>query len=437
MKILEKGSKKLTKAWAFYDWANSVYPLVISTAVFPIYYSSITSTFANDAGDVSFLGIMWNPTSLYDYTLSLSFLIVAFCSPVLSAIADYMGNKLKFMKFFCLLGSLSVMCLFFFTGIETLWVALTFTILASIGFWGSMVFYNAYLPEVAFPEQQDEVSAKGFIYGYSGSVLLLVFSLVMVQKPDWFGITDPTLAPRITFLLVGAWWLGFAQITYKRLPNNIFNHKPEKDYIWKGIKELRIVLKELEGLPQLKYFLISFFLFSVGVQTMVLMAGIFGSQELGLPTSNLIFTIILVQIVAIFGAYLFSKLSKKIGNIKTLKITLIIWGVVCFTAFSLDINQANVDYYFYGLGIILGFVLGATQSIGRSTYSKLLPETHDHATYFSFYDVTEKIAIVLGMFIFGLLISMTGSMQYSVLFLAVFFAFSYIVLSRVKSTDFS
>lgn len=437
MKILEKGSKKLTKAWAFYDWANSVYPLVISTAVFPIYYSSITSTFANDAGDVSFLGVMWNPTSLYDYTLSLSFLIVAFCSPVLSAIADYMGNKLKFMKFFCLLGSLSVMCLFFFTGIETLWVALTFTILASIGFWGSMVFYNAYLPEVAFPEQQDEVSAKGFIYGYSGSVLLLVFSLVMVQKPEWFGIIDPTLAPRITFLLVGAWWLGFAQITYKRLPNNIFNHKPEKDYIWKGIKELRIVLKELEGLPQLKYFLISFFLFSVGVQTMVLMAGIFGSQELGLPTSNLIFTIILVQIVAIFGAYLFSKLSKKIGNIKTLKITLIIWGVVCFTAFSLDINQANVDYYFYGLGIILGFVLGATQSIGRSTYSKLLPETHDHATYFSFYDVTEKIAIVLGMFIFGLLISMTGSMQYSVLFLAVFFAFAYIVLSRVKSTDLS
>ena len=436
MKILEKGSKKLTKAWAFYDWANSVYPLVISTAVFPIYYSSITSTFANDAGDVSFLGIMWNPTSLYDYTLSLSFLIVAFCSPVLSAIADYMGNKLKFMKFFCLLGSLSVMCLFFFTGIETLWVALTFTILASIGFWGSMVFYNAYLPEVAFPEQQDEVSAKGFIYGYSGSVLLLVFSLVMVQKPEWFGITDPTLAPRITFILVGAWWLGFAQITYKRLPNNIFNHKPEKDYIWKGVRELRIVLKELSELPQLKYFLMSFFCFSVGVQTMVLMAGIFGSQELGLPTSNLIITIIFVQVVAIFGAHLFSRLSNKIGNIKTLKITLIIWGGVCLTAFSLDINQPNVDYYFYGLGILLGFVLGATQSIGRSTYSKLLPETHDHATYFSFYDVTEKIAIVLGMFVFGLLISLTGSMQYSVLSLALFFALAYLVLNRVKSTEF-
>ena len=436
MKKFEKGSKQSTKAWAFYDWANSVYPLVISTAVFPIYYSSLTSSFANEAGDISYLGMLWNPTALYDYTLSFSFLIVAVISPILSAIADYMGNKLKFLKFFCLLGAVSVMCLFFFTGLETLWVALTFTILASIGFWGSLVFYNAYLPEVAFPEQQDKVSAQGFIFGYLGSVLLLVFSLVMVEKPDWFGITDPTLAPRITFLLVGIWWLGFAQFTYRRLPNNIYNHKPEKDFIWKGLKELKIVFKELVNYPQLKYFLVSFFCFSVGVQTIVLMAGIFGSKELGLPTSNLIFTIILVQLVAVFGAYLFSRLSTKIGNIRTLKLTLVIWGGVCFLAFSLDVNQANVDYYFYGLGIVLGFVLGATQSIGRSTYSKLLPDTHDHATYFSFYDVTEKIAIVLGMFIFGLLIALTGSMQYSVLSLAVFFLMAYIVLSRIKATEF-
>ncbi len=435
MKNFKKGSKKLTNAWAFYDWANSVYPLVISTAVFPIYYSSITSSFANSNGDISFLGVMWNPTALYDYTLSLSFLIVAFCSPMLSAVADYTGNKLKFMKFFCLLGSVSVMCLFFFKGPETLWVALTFTILASIGFWGSIVFYNAYLPEIAYNNQQDEVSAKGFIYGYAGSVLLLIFSLVMVQKPDWFGISDPSLAPRITFLLVGVWWFGFAQITYRRLPNDIYNRKPEKDYIWKGLRELKLVLNELKNLPQLKYFLVSFFLFSVGVQTIVLMAGIFGSKELGLPTTNLILTIILVQIVAMIGAYLFSKLSKKVGNIKSLKLSLIIWGSVCFSCFSLDINQPNVDYYFYGLGVLLGFVLGATQTIGRSTYSKLIPETHDNATYFSFYDVTEKIAIVLGMFVFGLLISLTGSMQYSVLSLVVFFTFSFLVLSRVKITE--
>ena len=434
MKTLKKGSKKLINAWAFYDWANSVYPLVISTAVFPIYYTSMANSFANTEGDISFLGTHWNPTTLYDYTLALSFLIVAFCSPILSGIADYTGNKLKFLKGFCLMGSLSVMGLYFFDGASTLWVALLCTIFASIGFWGSIVFYNAYLPEVAFNEQQDKVSAKGFMYGYFGSVLLLVFSLVLVQKPDWFGITDPTLAPRITFVLVGLWWFGFAQITYRRLPNNVFNHKPDKDYIWKGFLELKSVFKSLGQHSQLKYFLIAFFFLSVGVQTIILMAGIFGSEELGLPTLNLILTILLVQIVAIFGAYLFSRLSDKIGNLATLKITLFIWGIVCFIAFVLDRNQPNIDYYFYAMGIVLGFVLGATQSLTRSTYSKLLPETHDHATYFSFYDVTEKIAIVLGMFVFGLLIALTGSMQYSVLALAVFFLVAFLVLYKIKRT---
>ncbi len=434
MKTLKKGSKKLINAWAFYDWANSVYPLVISTAVFPIYYTSMANSFANTEGDISFLGTHWNPTTLYDYTLALSFLIVAFCSPILSGIADYTGNKLKFLKGFCLMGSLSVMGLYFFDGASTLWVALLCTIFASIGFWGSIVFYNAYLPEVAFPEQQDKVSAKGFMYGYFGSVLLLVFSLVLVQKPDWFGITDPTLAPRITFVLVGLWWFGFAQITYRRLPNNVFNHKPDKDYIWKGFLELKSVFKSLGQHSQLKYFLIAFFFLSVGVQTIILMAGIFGSEELGLPTLNLILTILLVQIVAIFGAYLFSRLSDKIGNLATLKITLFIWGIVCFIAFVLDRNQPNIDYYFYAMGIVLGFVLGATQSLTRSTYSKLLPETHDLATYFSFYDVTEKIAIVLGMIVFGLLIALTGSMQYSVLALAVFFLLAFLVLYKIKRT---
>ena len=434
MKKLEKGSKKLINAWAFYDWANSVYPLVISTAVFPIYYSSMVNSFANVEGDISFLGALWDPTVLYDYTLAISFLMVAFFSPILSGIADYTGNKLKFLKGFCLLGSLSVMSLYFFNSESTLWLALLCTVFASIGFWGSIVFYNAYLPEVAFPEQQDKVSAKGFIYGYAGSVLLLIFSLILVQKPDWFGITDPTLAPRITFVLVGLWWVGFAQIAYRRLPNNVFNHKPEKDYIWKGFLELRMVLKSLSQHTRLKYFLIAFFFLSVGVQTIILMAGIFGSEELGLPTLNLILTILIVQIVAIPGAYLFSILSEKIGNLATLKITLLIWGGVCFIAFILDKNQPNVDYYFYVMGVVLGFVLGATQSLTRSTYSKLLPETHDHATYFSFYDVTEKIAIVLGMIIFGLLISITGSMQYSVLALAFFFMVAFVVLYKIKRT---
>ena len=434
--MLQKGDKKLINAWAFYDWANSVYSLVISTAVFPIYYSSLTTSFANIEGKITFLGTQWNPTTLYDYTLALSFLIIAFISPILSGIADYTGNKLKFLKAFCLLGSVSVMSLFFFKDEATLWVGIVFTILASIGFWGSIVFYNAYLPEVAHPEQQDDVSAKGFIFGYSGSILLLLLSLVMINKPELFGLPSAGFASRITFVIVGIWWFGFAQITYKRLPNNVYNRKPSKDYIWKGLHELKTVAKELKQHPELKFFLSSFFMYSVGVQTIILMAGIFGSKELGLPTLDLIAVILVVQIVGIVGAFVFSRLSDRIGNISTLKITVLIWAFVCFVAFLLDKSQDNIHLYFYGLGALIGLVMGAIQSLSRSTYSKLLPETKDHATYFSFYDVTEKLAIVFGMLVFGFLVSLTGSMQYSVLFLAVFFLISFVLLNFVGKTKY-
>jgi len=434
--MLKKGDKKLINAWAFYDWANSAYSLVIATAVFPIYYSSLTESFASVDGNINFLGTQWNATTLYDYTLAFSFLMVAFMSPILSGIADYTGNKLKFLKAFCLLGSISVMSLFFFEDENTLWVGLVFTVLASIGFWGSIVFYNAYLPEIAHPEQQDDVSAKGFIFGYTGSVLLLLFSLFMVNKPEMFGLPDAAFASRLTFLLVGIWWLGFAQITYSYLPNNVYNRKPKKDFIWKGLRELKVVYFEMRQQVELKFFLLSFFMFSVGVQTIILMAGIFGSKELGLPTLDLIAVILLVQIVAIFGAFLFSRISDRIGNIATLKITIVIWALVCCIAFLLDKSQPNVSYYFYGLGALIGMVMGAIQSLSRSTYSKLLPVTKDHATYFSFYDVTEKLAIVFGMLIFGLLISFTGSMQMSVLFLAVFFIISFVLLNFVGKTKY-
>lgn len=425
------GDKKLINSWAFYDWANSVYSLVISTAVFPLYYSVVT-----DGKIVRFLGTDWqHPDSLYSYALSFSFLVVAIISPILSGIADYTGNKKKFMKFFCWMGGLSVMSLYFFDGINTVWIGIIFSVLASIGFWSSIVFYNAYLPEVALPEQQDKASARGFMYGYVGSIILLIINLVMIQMPNLFGITAG-MASRISFVMVGLWWIGFAQITFKRLPNNIYNRKPENDYIWKGFYELRQVAKEINNYPTLKRFLIAFFLLSVGVQTIILLATIFGSTELGLETIDLIITVLLIQIVAISGAFLFSRLSERKGNFFALKVTIIIWMLVCFGAFMLHKELPNVSTYFYALGGVLGLVLGAIQSLTRSTYSKLLPETEDHATYFSFYDVTEKIAIVLGTAVYGLLYAITKSMQWSVLCLAVFFLASFIILSTMKKTKY-
>ena len=429
--MLKTGDKKLINAWAFYDWANSVYSLVISTAVFPLYYTSVTKD-----QTVSFLWMDWDhPDSLYSYALSFSFLIVAFLSPILSGIADYTGSKKKFMKFFCWLGGLSVMSLYFFEGVDTVWIGIVFTIFASIGFWASLVFYNAYLPEVAHPEQQDRASAKGFIYGYIGSVILLIINLAMIQMPDLFGITAG-LASRISFVMVGVWWIGFAQITFRRLPEDLYDKKPEADYIWKGFTELKLVAIQVMNYPTLKRFLISFFLLSVGVQTIILLATIFGSTELGLETIDLIVTVLLIQLVAIAGAYFFSRMSDKKGNIFTLKTTIIIWMVVCFCAFLLHKDLPNVAIYFYSLGAILGLVLGAIQSLTRSTYSKLLPDTEDHATFFSFYDVTEKIAIVLGTAVYGFLYAVTDSMQWSVLALALFFLASFIIISTLKKTKY-
>ena len=432
MANLEKGNPKLINAWAFYDWANSVYSLVIATAVFPIYYESITSE--ND-GIVSFLGTQFHNSTLLSYSLSFSFLIVAFLSPILSGIADYTGNKKLFMQFFCYLGSLSVMALFFFDGVESLWIGIVFTILASIGFWGSIVFYNSYLPEIAFPEQQDRVSAKGFMFGYSGSILLLAFNLVMIMKPELFGITNPTLPARISFLMVGIWWIGFAQVTFYYLPSKTVEKKSGTNFIFKGIHELRIVLKSLKELTSLKQFLIAFFLYSIGVQTIILLAGIYGKKELGIESNKLIITILLIQVVAIFGAFVFARISERIGNIKSLKLTIAIWGLICFAAFLLDAHNKYLDLQFYTLGGVIGMVLGAIQSLSRSTYSKLLPETEDHATYFSFFDVTEKIAIVLGTFIFGFVGSISNSLRNSIFILAVFFLLGYIVLSFMKKNE--
>jgi len=364
--------------------------------------------------------------------LSFSFLIVVFLSPILSGIADYTGNKKRFMQFFCYLGSLSVMSLYFFKGQDTLWIGILGTIMASVGFWASIVFYNSYLPEIAFPEQHDRVSAKGFMFGYFGSIILLTFNLTMVMKPEWYGISDPTLPARISFLSVGIWWMSFAQVTFHFLPNNVFNKKPRKDFIFKGLRELGEVLKSLKHHPFLKQFLTAFFLYSIGVQTIILFAGIYGKIELGIEEKQLIITILVVQIVAIFGAYLFSRISENIGNIKTLKLIIAIWGLICFAVYLLDKESKYIGLQFYSVAAAIGMVFGAVQSLSRSTYSKLLPETEDHATYFSFYDVTEKIAIVLGTFIFGFAGSITNSMRNSIFIMSIFFLLGYIVLSFMK-----
>jgi UMF1 family MFS transporter len=428
---MQTASKKVVNGWAMYDWANSVYSLVITSTIFPAYYESVTKNNTNN--EVVFLGRTFVNSALYNYALGVAFFIVAIMSPVLSSIADYKGNKKTFLRFFCFLGSASCSLLYFFKGSDTVWIDILCTIIACVGFWSSLVFYNSYLPEIAAPQDRDGVSAKGFAMGYVGSVILQLICFVFVFKPEWFGMqNDATLPARFSFLLVGIWWFAFAQVTLNVMPKGTpAAFRPEKNVFTNGFIELKKVFNQLKTLKILKRYLLSFFFYNTGVQTIMLVAALFGSKQLNLPTEKLIITILIIQIVAIAGAYIMAKLSEKFGNFQTLLCVIIIWIFVCLGAYEIaTINErgVNAEMYFYVLAIVVGLVMGGVQSLSRSTYSKLMPVTKDTTSFFSFYDVTEKIGIVIGMFSFGLIEEITGSMKNSVLVVMCFFIVGFVSL---------
>ncbi len=424
---MQTASKKVINGWAMYDWANSVYNLVITSTIFPAYYEAVTGD-GNDAtlnDTVKIFGREFVNTSLYNYALAIAFFIVAIMSPILSSIADYKGNKKQFLFFFCTMGSVACSALYFFDKTNLVF-GLSCLIIACIGFWSSLVFYNSYLPEIAAPEDQDKVSAKGFAMGYIGSVILQIICFVFVMSPQTFGI-DGGKAAQISFLLVGIWWWGFGQLALSKLPKGTpaLHKKNEGSILTNGYKELNKVWKQLSELPVLKRYLAAFFFYNMGVQTVMLAATLYGKSELNIPTTNLIIAILIIQIVAIPGAYLVAKLSEKIGNFRALMFTILIWIALCVVGYSIPRNGIN---QFYTLAIMVGFVMGGIQSLSRSTYAKLMPFTKDTTSFFSFYDVTEKIAIVIGMFSFGYINEITGSQRNSVLALVIFFVIGFILL---------
>lgn len=421
---------KVQQAWTFYDWANSVYSLVITSTIFPIYFTAITtlSQEANQRSWVYFFGWKLHPDQTLTYSLTASFLIVVFLSPILSSIADVSGKKKWFLQFFCYLGSISCGLLFFLTPEVNIWYGLILNITASVGFWGSLVFYNSYLPEIASKEEQDRLSARGFIMGYIGSVLLMVICLVLIMFVA--GESEKGFYTRLSFLLTALWWMGFAQYSFAYLPKGTSNGKVKKNIIRKAFHELLQVQKELFSDRNLRLYLIGFFSYSAGVQTIFLIATLFGTSELQLPSDKLILTILLLQLEAIIGAWIFSRLSQKIGNIAVISIAIFLWIGVCVGAYFI-----RNEWDFYAIAALVGLTMGGIQSMSRSTYSKLLPKTQDTTTYFSFYDLTEKMAIVLGTFMFGTLAGWMG-MRISAISLSVFFivGFLFIFSVRMKNT---
>lgn len=421
-----KNNPKIINAWCLYDWANSVYSLVISSTLFPIYYNAVTQS-PQTKDHIQFLGFSITNTVLYSFALAFSFFLIAAISPFLSGIADYTGRKKQFMRFFILLGSLSCIGLYFFNG-QNIEYGILCTVLASVGFSGSLVFYNAFLPEIATPDRFDLVSAKGFGFGYIGSVLLLIFNLLTINFYTSFGFSTELNAVRFSFVLVGVWWILFSSISLYVLPSGIKNVKGER-VGKKGYHELVKVWKNFKHIRSMKLFLAAFFFYSAGVQTIMLLAATFGNKELHLPGSKLILAILIIQLVAILGSYLFAKLSTRKGNKFSLSIMLIIWMFICLAAYF-----TSNEYQFYGVAFAVGLVMGGIQSLSRSTYSKLIPEnTNDPTSYFSFYDVVEKISIIIGTFGYGLLEYLTGSMRNSALLLELYFVIGFLFLLRLNS----
>ena len=427
---MQTASKKVVNGWAMYDWANSVYNLVITSTIFPAYYEAVTGD-GNENTLIDKIKIgeyEFSNTALYNYILAFAFVIVAIMSPILSSIADYRGNKKQFLRFFCTMGSLSCASLYFFDS-DHIIGGLISVIIACVGFWSSLVFYNSYLPEIAAPGDRDRISAKGFMMGYIGSVLLQLICFVFVLKPELFGITVGK-ASQISFLLVGVWWVSFGWLAISRLPESKgVKGAHSKNLFTQGYKELHKVWLELKTQPLLKQFLFSFFFFNMGVQTIMLAATLYGKSELNIPTTNLIIAILIIQLVAIPGAHIMAKMASKWGNFNTLMVAIVIWIGGCIMGYYLPRNSVMP---FYSLAIVVGFVMGGIQSVSRSTYSKLMPETHDTTSYFSFYDVTEKVAIVIGMFSFGFINEITGSQRNSVLALCIFFIIGFVLLYRTS-----
>ena len=484
------------QAWAVYDWANSVYSLVITSTIFPIYYSILTTAYEkkeyiSETGKwidvpvrnmIKFFGKTYEPDAVYGYSLTLSFFIVVILTPILSSLADIIGNKKSFMQFFCYLGATSCMGLALFTSMETVYLGLLFSITASVGFWGSLVFYNSFLPDIATKDKQDALSARGYVYGYVGSVILVIICLILIQVLAR-NKEEALLYTRISFLLTGAWWFSFSQYTFRYLPKfgevkdqlpkdlvllnfkNIFQSHSEAggwfevvkrnikfylEIIRESFKELFKVGRKLFQTPNLKYFLSSFFFYSVGMQTIFLMATLFGKSEINLAQNKLIITLLLIQIEAIIGAMVFSRLSQKIGNKNVISITVFLWIVVCVWAYFLNKANLNVEYHFYAVAGLVGLVMGGLQAMSRSTYSRLLPENSmDNTTYFSFYDVLEKIAIMIGAFIFSFIIDnydnirvfftqidielpTASGMRFAAFFMGVFFLIGLVLIRFVK-----
>jgi UMF1 family MFS transporter len=424
----DKNDRREIFGWKMYDWANSAFSTTIAGALFGPYLTRLAQAAVGENGVVLDLGALGAVTAKSLPTLCVSISVGAqvFMLPILGALGDYSNLKKRLMALFCFLGVTASCLLFFVQGNLYLAGGLLF-IVANICFGASIVFYNAFLPEITTEDQTDKVSSRGFAYGYLGGAILLVFNLILVLQAERLGISTG-LAVRLSLLSAGLWWGGFALITFALLKSRPAkkNLPPGQSYISAGFSELAATFKELRRLPLTARYLLGYLIYNDGIQTVIFASSTFLEQTLFPGQGNpkfLLQIFLVVQFIAVAGALLFERLAYLIKTKNAIIVSLIIW-----TAIVIYANRfLDTVFEAWIMAVAIAIVLGGSQALSRSLFSRMIPVGKE-ASFFGLYEVSERGTSWMGPLLFSLVVSRTDSYRLALLSLIFFFVVGLIVL---------
>jgi len=422
-------SRREQVSWYFYDWANSAFSTTVITVFLGPYLTSVAQNAADANNYIYPLGIPVLADAFFPYMVSLSVVLQVFFLPILGAIADYSHLKKRLVGIFAYIGAFATMGMYFLEGNRYLLGGGLFLI-ANLSFGASIVFYNAFLPDIAGEAERDRVSSQGWAMGYLRGGLLLLVNLLFVQM--WsvnLGISTGD-AVRISLASAGIWWAIFTLIPLANLRQRapIKQLPPRTTYLSVGFTQLRHTIRNLPRYPQTLLFLVAYLIYNDGIQTVIALSSQFGSQELGLGTASLIQLILMVQFIAFFGALAFGYLAHWIGRKWAIASSLVIWFGVTVYAYAI----LQTEFQFFVMGGVIAIVLGGSQALSRSLFSLMIPRGQE-SEYFSLYEVSERGTSWLGPLVFGLTLQLTGSYRLALLSLAIFFAVGLLVLVRVNA----
>ena len=433
---MQQNDRKEIFGWVVYDWANSVFFTTVLGVLIGEYITSLAQSAVGENGVVFSWGghELVTAKSLFPYSVGLSVFLQIFFLPVMGAIADYTHLKKTFMAFFCFLGAIACCCLFFL-GAETYILGCVFFIVSNLSAGASIVFYNSYLNDITTPDMRDKVSSWGFAAGYASGGLVLLANLLLLKNAGSIGISVD-LAVRICLLTAGLWWAGFSLITFALLKTRQpARTAPEgKNYVSAGISELGATFRDLFKLKHTLLFLIAYLLYNDGIQTVITGSSIFLSQELfvsrGIPTdkSVLVIAFLIAQIVGIFGAIAFERIANATSSKTAIMVSLVIWSAIVIYAYAF--LQTLTQAYFMSAAI--GFVLGGSQAISRSLFSRMIPPGRE-SSFFGIYEISERGTSWIGPIVFGLVAQLTDSYRPAILALIVFFVVGCIILAFVDT----